>query len=130
VFLLTLPENTLWIPTALVFMAGVIKFAERTRSLQCASLSNFRQSMVQHPDPGPNYAKLMEELKSIQEAGLPAAIVTMPEISDLIDIEPEPSGAKPDNQLPNTAPMNEQSQKKETPPKSQPDFAKSKASKA
>nr|KYP35498.1 hypothetical protein KK1_043466 [Cajanus cajan] len=61
VFLLTLPENTLWLPTSLVFMAGVIKFAERTRSLQRASVSNFRQSMVRQPDPGPNYAKLMEE---------------------------------------------------------------------
>ncbi|KAK7333524.1 hypothetical protein VNO80_30299 [Phaseolus coccineus] len=108
VFLLTLPENTLWIPTALVFMAGVIKFAERTRSLQLASLSNFRQSMVNNPDSGPNYAKLVEELKSTQEAGLPAVIVNMPEISDeFTDIEPEPSGAKPDNQPPNTDSMNE-----------------------
>ncbi|KAK7333522.1 hypothetical protein VNO80_30297 [Phaseolus coccineus] len=80
VFLLTLPENTLWIPTALVFMAGVIKFAERTRSLQLASLSNFRQSMVNNPDQGSNYAKLVEELKSTQEAGLPVVILNMPNL--------------------------------------------------
>ncbi|KAK7333528.1 hypothetical protein VNO80_30303 [Phaseolus coccineus] len=143
VLLLTLPENPLWIPTALVFMAGVIKFAERTRSLQHASLSNFRLSMVHDPDPDPgsNYSKLVEELKSRQEAGLPAEIINMPEMSDeFMDIEPEPSGAKPDNQPPNTASMNEsdgqsdgtepfkQSQKKETPnisAKSQPDIRKS-----
>ena len=94
VFLLTLPENTLWIPTALVFMAGVIKFAERTCSLKLASLSNFRKSMVNNPDTGPNYAKLVEELISRQEAGLPAVIVN-----------PEPSDAKPDNQPPNTDSM-------------------------
>ncbi|KAK7305092.1 hypothetical protein VNO77_42992 [Canavalia gladiata] len=82
VFLLTLPVNTLWVPTSLVFIAGVIKFAERTRSLQLASVGNFRQSMVRKPDAGPNYAKLMDEYKSRIEAGLPAKIVTMPEISD------------------------------------------------
>ncbi|XP_027340999.1 uncharacterized protein LOC113854283 [Abrus precatorius] len=84
VFLLTLPENTLWLPTTFVFLAGIIKFAERTRSLQLASVSNFRQSMVRKPDPGPNYAKLMEELKSRRDAGLPAKIVKMPEIADPI----------------------------------------------
>ncbi|RDX74112.1 hypothetical protein CR513_46177, partial [Mucuna pruriens] len=93
VFLLTLPVNTLWQPTALVFTAGIIKFAERTRSLQLASASNFRQSMIRKPDPGPNYAKLMEELKSRLEAGLPTEIVTMPEISDVGLIDPEPSTA-------------------------------------
>ncbi|KAK7387074.1 hypothetical protein VNO78_27570 [Psophocarpus tetragonolobus] len=82
VFLLTLPKNTLWLPTSLVFTAGIIKFAERTRSLQLANVSNFRQSMVRDPDPGPDYAKLMEELKSRTDAGLPTEIVTMPEISD------------------------------------------------
>ena len=93
-FLLTLPDNTLWIPTALVFMAGLIKFAERTRSLQLASLGNFRQSMVHDPDPGPNYAKLVDEFRSRLQAGLPAEIVTMPEISDeFTDTEP-PNSAK------------------------------------
>ncbi|KAL2619032.1 hypothetical protein AAZV13_08G280700 [Glycine max] len=105
VFLLTLPENTLWIPTALVFTAGIIKFAERTRSLQLASVGHFRQSIVRKPDPGPNYAKLMEELKSRVDAGLPTEIVTMPEISDdpFLDIdEPETSGGNPDHEHPKT----------------------------
>jgi len=119
-------------------MAGLIKFAERTRSLQLASLGNFRQSMVHDPDPGPNYAKLMDELKSRREAGLPAEIVTMPEISNqFLDVESEQSDAKPDNQTPDTASKNEiddhskQSQEKQTSNsvKSQPDTPKSKASK-
>ncbi|XP_061344499.1 uncharacterized protein LOC133290437 [Gastrolobium bilobum] len=79
VFLLTLPANTMWLPTTLVFLAGIIKYAERTRSLQLASNSNFRKSCVRDPDPGPNYAKLMEEYKSRKDAGLPTSITTMPE---------------------------------------------------
>ncbi|KAK7305134.1 hypothetical protein VNO77_43034 [Canavalia gladiata] len=44
VFLLTLPANTFWLPTTFVFLAGIIKFSERTRSLQLASFSNSQQS--------------------------------------------------------------------------------------
>ncbi|KAF7844622.1 uncharacterized protein G2W53_001527 [Senna tora] len=80
VFLLTLPHNPLWIPTLLVFLAGLIKYAERTRSLQLASLNIFRKSMIPDPDPGPNYAKLLEELNSKVEAGIPAQIMIRPAI--------------------------------------------------
>ncbi|BAT88910.1 hypothetical protein VIGAN_05255600 [Vigna angularis var. angularis] len=136
VFLLTLPENTLLIPTVLVFMAGVIKFAERTISLQHASADNFRQSMIQNADPGPNYAKLMHELKSRQEAGLPAQIVTMPEISEqLISGQVDqsddqhskiPSREENDDQIDGNNPY-KQSQEKETPisADSQPETPKS-----
>ncbi|KAL2322633.1 hypothetical protein Fmac_027012 [Flemingia macrophylla] len=48
-FLLTLPENTLWLPTALVFTAGIIKFAEKIRSLQLASASSTLQSILRDP---------------------------------------------------------------------------------
>ncbi|KAL2322062.1 hypothetical protein Fmac_026441 [Flemingia macrophylla] len=48
-FLLTLPENTLWLPTALVFMAGIIKFAEKIRSLQLASASTTLQPIIRDP---------------------------------------------------------------------------------
>ncbi|KAI4345905.1 hypothetical protein L6164_012991 [Bauhinia variegata] len=92
VFLLTLPDNTLWIPTLLVFLAGIIKYAERTRALYLASINTFRQSMVRDPDPGPNYAKLMEEYFSKKESGLPSRIVTIGEqyprpISNVHDTE-------------------------------------------
>ncbi|KAM4085588.1 hypothetical protein ACJW30_10G039100 [Castanea mollissima] len=61
VFLLTLPENKLLIPTLFVFGAGIIKYLERTFALFLASLGRFRDSMLRQPDPGPDYAKLMEK---------------------------------------------------------------------
>ena len=42
-FLLTIPGNTLWLPTVLVFFAGIIKYIERTRSLYLASMDTFRK---------------------------------------------------------------------------------------
>ncbi|PQP95235.1 uncharacterized protein Pyn_20564 [Prunus yedoensis var. nudiflora] len=60
----SLPINKLWLPTCLLFLAGIIKYAERTRGLYGASLDNFKEAMVKKPDPGPNYAKLMEEYSS------------------------------------------------------------------
>ncbi|KAK7387072.1 hypothetical protein VNO78_27567 [Psophocarpus tetragonolobus] len=80
VFLLTLPVNTLWLPTSLVLLAGIIKFGERTRSLQLASTNNFRQSKFREPDRGSNYAKLMEEFKFRIDAGLPTKVVNISEI--------------------------------------------------
>ncbi|XP_050264158.1 uncharacterized protein LOC126708407 [Quercus robur] len=74
VFWLTFPKNKLLIPTLLMFAAGIIKYFERTRALFLASLSRFRKSLLKDPDPGPNYAKLMEEYSSKKEAGLPTTI--------------------------------------------------------
>ena len=79
VFWLTLPKNKLWIPTLLMFGAGIIKYLERTFALFLASLNRFRESMLKEPDPGPNYAKLMEEYSSKKEAGLPTHIEMTPE---------------------------------------------------
>ncbi|KAL8467859.1 hypothetical protein ACS0TY_031198 [Phlomoides rotata] len=74
VFFLSLPKNELWIPTVLMFIPGIIKYIERTRSLYLASLNSFRDSMLRDPDPGPNYAKLMDEYSSKKEANLPTKI--------------------------------------------------------
>ncbi|XP_075640249.1 uncharacterized protein LOC142611997 [Castanea sativa] len=79
VFLLTLPENKLLIPTLLMFGAGIIKYLERTLALFLASLGRFRDSMLRQADPGPNYAKLMEEFSSKKNAGLPTRIEITPE---------------------------------------------------
>ncbi|MCD7447896.1 hypothetical protein HAX54_035827 [Datura stramonium] len=38
-----------------------IKFCERTCALRLANTENLRNSMLTPPDPGPNYAKFMEE---------------------------------------------------------------------
>ncbi|XP_015901604.3 uncharacterized protein LOC107434632 [Ziziphus jujuba] len=45
----------------LMLCAGIIKYGERTWSLREASNEVFRASMVTQPDPGPNYAKFMQE---------------------------------------------------------------------
>uniref|UniRef100_A0A2N9F1D1 DUF4220 domain-containing protein n=1 Tax=Fagus sylvatica TaxID=28930 RepID=A0A2N9F1D1_FAGSY len=79
VLVLTLPKNNLLVPTILMFVAGIIKYLERTRALFRASLDSFRESMLKDPDPGPNYAKLMEEYSSKIEAGLPTTIEMTPE---------------------------------------------------
>ncbi|XP_059659006.1 uncharacterized protein LOC132305375 [Cornus florida] len=57
VFFQTLPSNKLWIPTILVFVAGIIKYSERTRSLYLASLGILRDSRRR----GSSYPKFEEE---------------------------------------------------------------------
>ncbi|XP_043720869.1 uncharacterized protein LOC122668349 [Telopea speciosissima] len=74
-----LPGAKLWLVTILMFIAGIIKYSERTWALMVASRDNFRESMVTAPDPGPNYAKFMEEYCSKKSAGLKAEIVCEPE---------------------------------------------------
>ncbi|PPE01964.1 hypothetical protein GOBAR_DD00961 [Gossypium barbadense] len=52
VFIQSLPNKNLWIPTLLMFVAGMIKYGERTSALYNASLDKFRDSMLKEPDPG------------------------------------------------------------------------------
>ncbi|XP_015887348.2 uncharacterized protein LOC107422424 [Ziziphus jujuba] len=54
-FFLTLPENKLQLPTALVFFLGIIKFSERTAALFFASLDRFGWTVLPEPNPGPDY---------------------------------------------------------------------------
>lgn len=79
IFLLSLPGNKLFIPTILTFAAGLIKYLERTIALYLASLDRFRDSMLQEPDPGLNYVKIMEEYASRIEAKIPTKIFMLPE---------------------------------------------------
>ncbi|KAL5701379.1 hypothetical protein ACHQM5_026724 [Ranunculus cassubicifolius] len=81
IFSQTLLKNDLWHATLLMFLAGLIKYGERSYALYLASVSSFRDSMLSSPDPGPNYAKLMAEYSSMQDAKLPAKIakITEPE---------------------------------------------------
>ncbi|KAH9718413.1 DUF4220 domain-containing protein [Citrus sinensis] len=46
VFLLSLPENKLFVPTILVFIAGIIKCFERTLAMYLASGEKFRESTI------------------------------------------------------------------------------------
>lgn len=57
--------NFLAIP---MFVAGIIKYGERTWVLRYASSDNFRESMLPKPDPGPNYARYIE-YKSKKDEG-------------------------------------------------------------
>ncbi|KAF7843594.1 uncharacterized protein G2W53_000499 [Senna tora] len=58
--------NFLTIP---MFLVGLIKCAERSWALRRVSRDQFRDSLLPKPDPGPNYARYMEEYKSKKEEG-------------------------------------------------------------
>ncbi|KAJ3679718.1 hypothetical protein LUZ60_017729 [Juncus effusus] len=62
-----------------MFLAGIVKYAERILALKRASMSSLRSSMLTDPDPGPNYAKFMEEYSSRKAAGLSAEIEVVEE---------------------------------------------------
>ncbi|EOA14957.1 hypothetical protein CARUB_v10028304mg [Capsella rubella] len=71
--------NSLWVIIVLVFVSGVIKYLEKTMALSGASFDKFRDSIIQAPDPGPNYAKLMEDYKAKKEARLPTKKILIDE---------------------------------------------------
>ncbi|XP_059285795.1 uncharacterized protein LOC132039305, partial [Lycium ferocissimum] len=62
ILLVSLPGSS-WLPilSLFIFMSGLIKFCERTYALHSAKTMNLRDSIPTPPDPGPNYAKFMEE---------------------------------------------------------------------
>jgi hypothetical protein len=78
VFNQSLPRNKLWIPTLLLFVAGTIKYCERTRALFLASLNRFRASILKPPYSGPNYGKLMEIHNLNEVAKVPVQIEIIP----------------------------------------------------
>ncbi|KAK2640469.1 hypothetical protein Ddye_028264 [Dipteronia dyeriana] len=98
VFLQSLPGNKLAIPTILMFVSGTIKYLERTRALYLASLDRFRDSMLKEPDPGPNYAKLMDEYASKEKAKHPAKIIIIEEPVNSY-VKSEASGVRDLNNL-------------------------------
>ncbi len=63
--------NSLAIP---VFVAGVVKSVERIWVLWSASSEKFRESMLSPPDPGPNYARYMEEYSSKKDEGFEVSL--------------------------------------------------------
>ncbi|KMT16920.1 hypothetical protein BVRB_2g043920 [Beta vulgaris subsp. vulgaris] len=71
VFFQSFRENRLWIPAVLMFVEGLIKYFERTCALFFASTDSYRDSLVAEPEPGPNYARLMEEYNSAKGAYIP-----------------------------------------------------------
>ncbi|PIA50835.1 hypothetical protein AQUCO_01200243v1 [Aquilegia coerulea] len=91
------PMKRLLVPTLLMFLAGTVKYGERTRALFLASMDSFRDSMLGKPDPGPNYAKFMSELASMKEAGLQARIQIKEDLSHTtLTIEDDDDGPEPE----------------------------------
>ncbi|KAL8479673.1 hypothetical protein ACS0TY_026550 [Phlomoides rotata] len=80
------PINYLW---PAIFVAGFIKYGERTWVLFSASRDQFRESMVSPPDPGPNYAKFMAELVSKEDEGFHVSL------EKAIDVAPPPTTSSP-----------------------------------
>ncbi|XP_057977218.1 uncharacterized protein LOC131164215 [Malania oleifera] len=74
VFLRSWASSLLTFLTIPMFFSGIIKYGERTWVLRSASSEHFRDSLLPSPDPGPDYAALMEELSSRQAQGLPVNI--------------------------------------------------------
>ncbi|XP_050160339.1 uncharacterized protein LOC126633832 [Malus sylvestris] len=77
------PLDFLAIP---MFIAGMIKFAERTWALRSASSKQFRASMFRHPDPGPDYARYMDELRIKKREGFEVDIERVREAPTIGDI--------------------------------------------
>ncbi|KAH0985157.1 hypothetical protein GBA52_012334 [Prunus armeniaca] len=74
--------NFLAIP---MFIVGMIKFGERTWVLRSASSEHFRDSMLHDPDPGPNYARYMEEYCSKRAQGFRVNSVELGRDNSLVD---------------------------------------------
>ncbi|OMO89047.1 hypothetical protein CCACVL1_08046 [Corchorus capsularis] len=61
-----------------VFIAGIVKYGERTWVLRSASSQQFRQSLLPRPDPGPNYANFMEDYKLKEMEGFKLSYTALP----------------------------------------------------
>ena len=67
--------------STLIFVAGLLKFGERTWVQRCASSKYFRKDMLNPPDPGPDYARFMEEYHSKRLEGFEVSSSKMFEAS-------------------------------------------------
>ncbi|XP_059436854.1 uncharacterized protein LOC132169934 [Corylus avellana] len=70
-------QSKLWIPTTMVFAVGTIKYAERTRALYLASLSQFGGSVLLEPNPGPDYEEAIEIYSSMRSVQVPSHVEVM-----------------------------------------------------
>ena len=71
VFIQSVHQNRLWIPTLLLLLAGTIKYSERTIALYLASSDSFGTSVLKEPNPGPNYERLMRTYSHYGASGVP-----------------------------------------------------------
>ncbi|RVW93522.1 hypothetical protein CK203_035040 [Vitis vinifera] len=78
--------NILAIP---IFVAGLIKYGERTWVLRSASSEQFRDALLPRPDPGPNYPKFMDEYTSGKAEGYQVSIQQRGKTSRTVHSPPE-----------------------------------------
>ncbi|XP_050248146.1 uncharacterized protein LOC126695432 [Quercus robur] len=94
---------TAWSRTWLSFLtipmlfAGGIKYIERTLSLRSANREQFLDSLLNPPDPGPNYAKFMEEFCLKKAEGFSVLAI------EVIDAADQPDAAGSGNNNGNTS---------------------------
>ncbi|KAL0016789.1 hypothetical protein SO802_003858 [Lithocarpus litseifolius] len=65
-----------------MLFAGGIKHVERTLSLRSANREQFLDSLLNPPDPGPNYAKFMEEFSLKKAEGFSVLAIEVIEAAD------------------------------------------------
>ncbi|KAK3006180.1 LOW QUALITY PROTEIN: hypothetical protein RJ639_015716 [Escallonia herrerae] len=93
IFLMAWPGST-WLPilSLLILNSGLIKYCERTWALRSANTEHFRDSMLTSPDPGPNYAKFMEEFTLKKAEGFHVKadeVIEIPVLTDRSDPDAE-----------------------------------------
>ena len=79
-------DNTLLnILTVVMFIPGLIKIGERIWVLRSGSSENFKATTIRRGDPGPNYARYMEEYHSKKVEGFEVTTDTFeaPVVSDI-----------------------------------------------
>ncbi|XWS71381.1 hypothetical protein CRYUN_Cryun03dG0133600 [Craigia yunnanensis] len=79
-----------------MFIAGIVKYGERTWVLRSASSQRFRESLLPLPDPGPNYDKFMEEYKLKEREGFKLSCTAM----EAIVVVPHTNKFQGDNLIP------------------------------
>nr|POF15959.1 hypothetical protein CFP56_42781 [Quercus suber] len=90
---------TAWSRTWLSFLTipmlfvGGIKYIERTLSLRSANCEQFLDSLLNPPDPGPNYAKFMEEFSLKKAEGFSVLAIEVIEAAD----QPDAAGSGNNN---------------------------------
>ncbi|XAR59423.1 hypothetical protein NMG60_11015258 [Bertholletia excelsa] len=63
-------NNTFTFLAILVFVPGILKYGERTWTLRSASSDHFRDSLLPAAEPGPDYARFMDEYARREAEGL------------------------------------------------------------
>ncbi|GJN24417.1 hypothetical protein PR202_gb12155 [Eleusine coracana subsp. coracana] len=76
IFFCSLHSNPMIGATVLMFIAGIIKYSERTYSLYSGSIGRFRANILGPGNPGSNHSRLMRAFKSKKNAGV---IVEIPD---------------------------------------------------